>query len=137
MNLSKLGSLEAIAFIIIVMLNNIVLNLPKGILSQCGSSSIINIIYISIIGFIFLSIVLKLFNKFKGYDILDISEFLAGKWFKVIVGILFIIYFIFVSLTIIRNFSEMLRLTYFDKAPVSFIIICFIAVAVFTNRGER
>ena len=43
MNLSKLGSLEAIAFIIIVMLNNIVLNLPKGILSQCGSSSIINI----------------------------------------------------------------------------------------------
>ena len=137
MNLSKLGSLEAIAFIIIVMLNNIVLNLPKSILNQCGSSSIINIIYISIIGFIFLSIVLKLFNKFKGYDILDIAEFLGGKIFKIIVGILFIIYFAFVSLTIIRNFSEMLRLTYFDKAPVSFIIICFIAVAVFANRGKR
>ena len=88
MNLSKLGSLEAIAFTIIVMLNNIVLNLPKSILSKCGSSSIINVIYISIIGFIFLSIILKLFKKFKGYDILDISEFLGGKAFKIIVGIL-------------------------------------------------
>lgn len=134
MSFSKIGSIEAIAFIAIIILNHIVLNLPKSILHSCGSSSILNVIYITILVFIFLFIVFKLFKNFKNSDILDVSNFLGGKFLESIIGILFIAYFIMTSATLLRNFSEILILTYFEKASVSFIILCFIFIAIIANK---
>lgn len=134
MNFSKIGSIEAISFIVIIILNNIVLNLPKSILKSCGSSSIVNVIYITILVFIFLFIIFKLFKNFNNSDILDISFFLGGKWLEVIVGTLFIAFFTFVSSTLVRNFCEILKLTYFNTLSPSFFIVCFLFVAVITNK---
>ena len=38
MNNSKLDTTQAIAFIVIIILNHIVLNLPNTLSDQCGSS---------------------------------------------------------------------------------------------------
>lgn len=134
MNFSKIGSIEAIAFIVIIILNNIVLNLPKSILKSCGSSSILNVIYIAILVIIFLFIVFKLFKNFNNSDILDISNYLGGKWLQSVVGTLFIVFFIIVSSTLVRNFCEILKLTYFNTLSSTFFIVCFLLVAVITNR---
>ncbi len=45
----KIGNLEAIALIVTVMLNHIILNLPKGIISSTSSGAILNTIFISLI----------------------------------------------------------------------------------------
>ncbi len=134
MNFSKVGTIEATAFIVIIILNHIVLNLPKSILSTCGSSSILNAIYVTILVFLFLFIVFKLFKNFANSDIIDISEFLGGKWLKTIIGILYISFFILTSCSLLRNFSEMLILTYFEKVSAAFIIVCFLFVAVIVNK---
>lgn len=135
MNFSKIGSIEAVAFIVIVILNHIVLNLPKNILQSCASSSIINVIYITILAFIFLFFVFKLFKNFKNLDILDVSEFLGGKVLKCIIGVLFIAFFIITSSTLLRNFTQILHLTYFAKASSALIIICFLFVSVIANKA--
>ena len=44
----KIGTVEAIALIVTIIINQIILNLPDVIISTTGSSSWINVIYISI-----------------------------------------------------------------------------------------
>ena len=134
MNHSQLGKLEAISLIIIIILNHIVLNLPKTLLDQCGSSTSLNTIYITILVFIFSSIILKLWKPFKNSDILDISEFLGGKILKSIIGFLFILYFITISSALLRNFAEILKLVYFEKATVGFVVLVFLIAAIIANR---
>jgi len=134
MNYSKIGSIEAICLIVVIILNHLVLNLPKTLLDSCGPSTPLNIIYISILVFVFLYFVIKLFRNFTNNDILDISEFLGGKVLKTIIGLLFVIYFIIISATLLRNFSEILKLVYFPKISISMLIIIFLAIAVIANK---
>lgn len=47
-----------------------------------------------------------LMRKFQGQDIIDISEYLGGKWCKNIIGTVFIVYFITSSGILLRNFVK-------------------------------
>lgn len=134
MSSSKLGTLEGIAFIVIIILNHIVLNVPQNILEYCGSSSCLNIIFITILIFLFLGLILKLWKPFENKDILDISEFLGGNVFKIVLGILFILYFITISSTLLRNFSEMIKVVYFEKATICLMLLFFLIAAAIANR---
>lgn len=134
MNHLRLGKVEGISLIVIIILNHIVLNLPKTLLDQSGSATSLNIIYITILVFIFLSIILKLWKPFKNSDILDISEFLGGKILKYILGFFFILYFIIISSTLLRNFAEILKLVYFEKATVGLIVLIFLIGPVIANK---
>ena len=75
--LNKISTIEAIALVIIPSINRFILFLPQNILVQNGSSSILNVLYISIIAIIFTYIICRLFKNFSGLDIIDISEFLV------------------------------------------------------------
>ena len=86
----KIGTIEAIALIVTIIINQIILNLPDVIISTTGSSSWINVIYISIIAIIFCALICKLFKPFNSNDILDVSEYLGGKVLKFIIGIAFV-----------------------------------------------
>lgn len=134
MNCSKIGSIEAIALIVVIILNHIVLNLPKNFLDSCGSSASLNVIYVSILLFIFLYFVVKLFKNFIGNDILNVSEFLGGKVLQIIIGILFIAYFTIICSTQIRNFCEILKVVYFPKIPICFLVICFLIIGIIANK---
>ena len=134
MNYSKIGSIEAIALIVVIILNHIILNLPKDFIDSCGSSAPLNIIWVSILVFIFLFIVIKLLKNFTNLDIIDISEFLGGKFLKIIIGILFIGYFIVISATQLRSFCEILKIVYFPKIAICFLVSCFLVVAVIANK---
>lgn len=134
MSSSKLGTIEGIAFIVIIILNHLVLNLPQNILEHCGSSSPLNIIFITILVFLFLRVLLKLWKPFGNSDILDISEFLGGTVLKTILGVLFILYFIIISSTVLRNFSEMIKVVYFEKATICLMLLFFLIAAAIANR---
>lgn len=134
MNYSKIGSIEAICLIVIAVLNQLILNLPKNLLDSCGSSTPLNIIFVSILVFIFLYFVIKLFKNFSNSDILDVSEFLGGKILKTIIGILFICYFIVLCSTQLRNFCEILKIVYFPKASIGFLIAIFLLVGIIASK---
>ncbi len=132
----KIGTLEAIAFIIIVMINQIILNSPKNILTSTGSAAWLNVIFISILAIMFCLFVARLFSHFKNEDIIDISEFLGGKALKVIIGILYLILFLGVNTLLLRYFSECIRLIYYPTTPKIFIFLFFIVGSVLAvSRG--
>lgn len=134
MNTEKIGYVEAIALITIVMINKIILNTPKDIIANTGSASWLNVIYISIITIVVVCFVAYLLKKFPGKDILDISEFLGGKPLKIIIGMAYIILLLMLTTSIIKNLSETLKIIYFRTSPILYITLFFIGSSIVCNR---
>ena len=128
---TRIGKTEAIALIITVMVNHAILNISKAILSSTYSSALLNALYISVLAIIISYIICRLLNKFPTFDILDISNFLGGKFLKVIIGIVFFIYFVFFSSTLLKNFSYCLQIIYYPNTNTFFIIAIFLISAFF------
>lgn len=134
MNSEKIGFIEAIALISIVMTNKIILNTPKEIISSTGSASWLNALYVSIIAVLITWFIAYLFKKFQGKDILDICEFLGGNTLKTVMGIFYIFLLILVPMFVIKNFSETLQLIYFRTSPLIYIVLFFIIGSIITNK---
>jgi spore germination protein (amino acid permease) len=128
---TRIGKPEAIALILTIMLNHAILNISKSILSSTKSSALLNTLYISIIALILSYIIYILLNKFPTFDILDISNFLGGKILKTIIGVLFFVYFLFFSATLLKNFVYALQIIYYPNTNTFFLIILFLIGAVF------
>lgn len=134
MNTYKINTTEAIMIVLTTITTHTILSLPRTILTQSKSATIINLIYVSIIAIIIAYIIYKLFENFPGLDIIDISELLGGKTFKNILGIIFITFFIFSSSMLIRNFCEILKVIYYPMTNIIFIISIFIIAVCTANK---
>lgn len=132
--LQKIGKLEAIALIIMISINQIFLNLSNTIIVNVGSSAWINVIVISLVAILFCLLINKLFKPFPTHDIVDISEYLGKKTLKTIIGILYILFFVFISAIILRYLTNSLKLIYFEKSPLVFLLILFLIPVVFAVR---
>ena len=134
MNNIKLSNLESIGLVLIIIINHIILNFSKSIISNTASASALNILFIGIIVLLFVQLLFFLFKHFSGQDILDVSQYLGGKALKVITGVLFITYFIVFTSVLLRSFSENLKIIYLDKLPIIVIVIFFIFAITFGNK---
>lgn len=130
----KIGSIEAIFLVLTITVNHIITNLPKALIEQSGTATLLNVVYLAIIvlGIVFL--ISKLLKRFPNQDIIDISEFLGGKFLKNLIGILFIAYFFIASSTFLRSFCENIKIIYFQRTPVVVLIILFLVGVVLCNR---
>lgn len=134
MKSEKIGLVEAIGLISIMIINNIIINAPKEIIQVVGTSSWLNVIYISIIVIFIVTILCTLFKKFTEYDLLDICDFLGGKTLKTIIGILYISLLVISSILLLKNTCEILKLIYFKKSPLIFIALFFLVSAIISNN---
>mgnify|MGYP003906921725 CR=1 FL=1 len=134
MTKSKIGTIEAIMLILTITVIHTMLSLPHDILSSQKSASILNLIYVGFIAITLAYLIFKLFKKFPGLDIIDISELVGGKVFKNIVGTIFITFFIISSSMLLRNFCESLKIIYYPMTDIIF-IIAFFVIAVYIGNG--
>lgn len=130
---SKITTKEAIMLIITVIVSHTIVTLPTALLKDAKSAVLLNTIYVSIIALLFAYLIYILMKKFQGQDIIDISEYLGGKWCKNIIGITFIIYFITSSGILLRNFCEGIKIIYFPNTNIVFILLTFIVTICITN----
>ena len=117
MDYNKLGNFEAICLIVVLFINHLVLNLPQMILNNSKNASILNCIYILALVLIFVMLVVKLLKNFAGLDIIDISEYLGGKFLQILIGILCIVYLLVEASFLTRMFSKN------PKSPIKIIFI--------------
>lgn len=129
----KLGKYEAIFVICIICISNLLLSAPQIIITICGSSSIINAIYISALAFIIVSLIYLLFKKFRNFDILDIANYLAGNWFKIALGLFFIFFIIMYASMPYRDIADNLKIIYFPNVDISYILIILIIPIAIVN----
>lgn len=133
MNERKLGTFQAIAIVVTVMISHIILNVPNHLIAQTGSSTILNVIYVFIVFLVFLFIMLKIFRLFPNNDIIDICEYSAGKTIKNIFAIVVCIYLLIISAFVIRILAESLVLVSFPNISLEIVILVFIAVSAILN----
>ena len=136
MSRPQIGTLEAIMLILSVVVTHTILSLPSDILTSMQSASILNLIYVSIIAIIIGYLIFRLFKKFPGLDIIDISEFVGGKVLKNIIGTIFIAYFIITSSMLLRNFCESIKIIYYPMTNIFFILSFFVIAVCIANRLE-
>lgn len=135
-NTEKISSLEAVAFIVIVMINHVTINIPSSILQMTGSSAWINVIYITIIAVMFCLLIYRLYKPFLNYDIVDVSEYLGGKALKIVIGVLYIVLFLGMSALLLKYLSECLRLIYYPTTPILYILGFFVVATMLASiRG--
>mgnify|MGYP001101588133 FL=1 len=130
----KLGKWEAIILIVAIVINHIILGLPRSIVAEHASASILNVIYISAIVIILIFLICKLLESFPGLDIIDIAEFLGGKVLKIGISILFLLYITFITGILLRSFSEGLKLIFFPRTSLPIIMILFLIAIVIMNK---
>ena len=133
MNESKLSTLEAISLILTITIAHTVLSLPRILLSNTKSAILLNLVYVTVIVIVLVYIIYKCFKHFPGMDILDISEFIGGKFLKTILGTCFILYFTISSSILLRNFCESIQVIYFPMTNVAFVILFFIISVTIVN----
>ncbi len=64
---NKIGNIEAIALILTVMINHIILNLPKSIISSTSSGAILNVIFISLLALGIVYLIYQLLKNFPRF----------------------------------------------------------------------
>ena len=129
----KMQKYEAICLILIIMVNKLILNVPYYVIDLVGTGAVVNLIYIGVIGLIFVLCLNYLFQNFPNSDIIDISEFLGGKIFKIIMGIIFVIFFFLVAYITLSDFANMIKTIYFNSSPLIFILLFFMVGTVIAN----
>ena len=134
-NIEKIGKIELIALFITIVSNNIIINIPTILLNTSSTGSWINIIYLTIICLIFILLVCKFFKPFISYDLLDISDYLGGKFLKYIIAFLYILLFLSFSALCVRYFSNSLKTIYFDSTPLSLLVLLFIIPTAITAKA--
>lgn len=130
----KIGNKEAVCFIVIAVLNGLVLNTNKIITKNCGSSSLINSIFVCMLALIIVFLMCKLVKKFPSSDILDISKYLGGKVLQFIVGVLYICYFGFITAVLLRKISDCLQIIFYPMTDIIFIVLLFVIAAGIISR---
>lgn len=136
MNNTKIGAVEAILIILLSIVSHTVLSLPKTLIENSKTAVLLNLIYITIIVLFIVYLICYLLKNFPGMDILDISETLGGKFFKTIVGITFIFYFLVNYSIFLRNFCECLRIIYYPSTDIIYVIIFFVFAVCLVNNLE-
>ncbi len=63
----KIGNIEAIALVITIMINHIILNLPKSIIQSTSSGAIINVIFISLAALLIAYLICQLLKNFPRF----------------------------------------------------------------------
>ena len=134
MTKSKIGTVEAIMLVLTIVVAHTMLSIPRNILVSTKSATLINLIFVSTLAILISYLIVKLLKNFAGLDIIDISEYLGGKVFKTIVGVIFILYFLVSSSILLRNFCESIKIIYYPMTDILFILALFILAICATNR---
>ena len=130
----KIANKEAVAVILTIVINFIILNSNKLIIRDCKSSAILNCVFISIIAIILVLIICKLFKNFPGQSLLDISNYIGGPFLKFIIGIIYTVYFILISSILLRRLCNSLQTIFFPLTEIIFIFLLFIISAALVSQ---
>lgn len=123
---SKLTFFEAISIICTITIAQIILDFPEYLIDTTGTGTIVNILFLAIISSIFCIIISKIFQYFSNQDIIDISEFIGGKFLKFLISSIFIIFLFLATIAAISNYLYLIKTIYFQNSRPLFIFSIFI-----------
>ena len=123
---TKIGNKEAIALLVTITFNHIIVGLSKTIVETTASASLLSVLIVGILALIFACMICYFLNKFPTFDLIDISNYLGGNVLKWLVGLLYVGYFIFFGGVLLHIFSSFLQIVYFPMSKIFYIVLLFV-----------
>ncbi|HHV98660.1 MAG TPA: endospore germination permease [Clostridiaceae bacterium] len=123
------GVWEAVTIMVILFCTQVFLDFPRTMVENAGNAGWILVIYVTIIVLLLFAIMSKLYSRFEGMDILDISEYLAGNVGRIIAGMVFLVYFVFILSVVLREYAENVKTVSLPTTPIVY-IMCFFAISM-------
>lgn len=121
------GRWEAVTLLINLICTKIFLYFARMTVEDAGTAGWILTIYISLISLILYIILIRFLGRFEGKDLIDIAEFVGGKPVKMIAGLVVTITLFYLAATVLREFSEDMKVVALPSSPISYIMMIFIA----------
>lgn len=129
-NRIKFGKWEAVALLINSICTKIFLYYTRMTVEEAGSAGWILSIYIGIVTLVIFTLLIKLYKRFDGRDILEVSEICGGKVLRVFTGLIIAGVLFYLTVITLREFSEDMKVISLPISPLSFVMIFFIGGVV-------
>ncbi len=130
------GSWEATALMVNFVFANIMLVFPRDMIKYGGSACWIIPIIITLIAVCYFAIIVKLYKNIGSLDLLDISNAIGGRVFKVIVGLLITVFLVFTVSIFMGAFSQTLKIISLDQSSFKYVgMLFFVGMTVSAFYG--
>lgn len=127
------GTYEAVCLLTFIINIQVLIGYPRYITKDAGTAGWILSILICLFALLIFFIISKLFSRFPGKDIIDISYDVCGNLGKIIICLIFSLPFIFSVGIVLRILSENVKLVSLPLSPLSFVMMFFITSAIFVS----
>jgi len=130
-NEMKIGHREALTLLVTLMSGQVFLSMPRNmaLLGDTAGWMIVLLAGIfSLIGYYFLATLLE---KYPDQDILQISQFICGKFLGTIIGTVFFLFFLTISSLMLRQFAESFIISILPNTPISVISLFFLFLLIY------
>ncbi len=124
------GSFEAICITITLITTQLFLNLPRSMMEAAWTAGWLLTVYITVLALILFLVIERLYRPFEGKDLLDLGEYIAGNTGRIIVGLIFIFFFLYINPVILREFCENIKIIALPESPLSFVMLFFITCMI-------
>ncbi len=120
------GSFEASCITITLITTQLFLNLPRAMMEVAWTAAWLLTAYVSVIALLLFFIIDRLYRPFEGKDLLDLGEHIGGNIGRIIVGIIVLLFLIYITPVILREFSENMKIIALTRSPLSFVLLFFL-----------
>lgn len=127
------GVWEGIALLVNSLCSRIFLNYPRIIVESSGRAAWIEVLYTAVLTFIILTLIVKLYSKFAGKDLLDISEYAFGSLGRIIIGMEIVLLFLYVTPLLIREYAEDMKVIALPITPISIVMLFFVIPMIISS----
>lgn len=125
-NKISFGKWEAVTLLLNLICTKLFLYFVRLTVEDAGTAGWIMTVYVSLLTLVIYIILIKLYRKFEGKDILDIAAFAGGKPLGIVTGLGISGVLFYSSTTVLREFSEDMKVVSLPTSPLSYIMIFFI-----------
>lgn len=119
------GSWEATALMVNFVFANIMLVFPRNVVNFGGSACWTIPIIITIIAICYFALLARLYKNIGSLDLIDISECIGGRVFKVIIGLLITAFLVFVVSIFMGAFTQTLKIISLNKSTFKYVEMLF------------
>lgn len=129
-NRTTFGKWETINLLIDLICTKCIIYYVRMLNHHAATASWIMSLYLSLVIIIVFAVLISLYKKFEGKDIIEISETAGGKPLKIIVGMIITVVLLFLAMSTMREFSEEIKTISLPASPLLFIMMLFLIGAI-------
>jgi len=122
----RIGRSEVIALMGVLISSKLYLSFPQFLVAQGGTAAWLILMISGVVAVVGFIIVALLLQRYPGRSVIEINEIVLGPVLGVGVNVILVTFFLFITVVVLREYSETTILTALPETPVSVIMTVFL-----------